>query len=318
MAVLKATAFSPATVGNVAVGFDLIGHCIEGIGDHVTAEAMPKEAATPPAVKILSISGVVTDLPTMPQANTASRAVQALLDAVCPPFDVYLSIDKGIPLASGLGGSAASATAALVAANALLPKPLAQSDLYPYALHGEAIASAEAVGDNVGPQLLGGLVLATATELIPLPVPKGLTALVVHSDQSVFTHEARDVLEKPFELHAITRQQAGLAQLLIGLYENKLALIAQGLIDHLIEPRRKQSIQGFDEAMVIVKKAGALGGSISGAGPSVFAWFDDASKAHQAAPLVAAVFEGYGLRTTIHITPVNAPGARVIKQSAHQ
>ncbi|HEY7906821.1 MAG TPA: homoserine kinase, partial [Wenzhouxiangella sp.] len=272
MAVLKVTAFSPATVGNVAVGFDLIGHCIQGIGDEVTAQATPRQTARPTA-KIVSLSGVVTDLPTEPQANTASRAVQALLDAVCPPFDVHLSLKKGIPLGSGLGGSAASATAALVATNALLPTPLAQADLYPYALHGESIASGEAVGDNVGPQLLGGLVLATATRLIPLPVPEGLTALVVHSDQSILTHEARQVLEKPFALDAITRQQAGLSGLLIGLYENKMALIAEGLTDHLIEPRRKHTIQGFDEAMATARKAGALGGSISGAGPSVFAWF---------------------------------------------
>lgn len=315
MAVLKVTAFSPATVGNVAVGFDLIGHCIQGIGDQVTAQAAPKQTATPTA-KIVSLSGVVTNLPTEPQANTASRAVQALLDAICPPFDVHLSLKKGIPLASGLGGSAASATAALVATNALLPKPLAQADLYPYALHGESIASGEAVGDNVGPQLLGGLVLATATRLIPLPVPEGLTALVVHSDQSILTHEARRVLEKPFALDAITRQQAGLSGLLIGLYENKVALIAEGLTDHLIEPRRKHTIQGFDAAMATAREAGALGGSISGAGPSVFAWFDGAKKAHQAASMVAAVFEGYGLRTTTHITPVDALGAHVVNQSS--
>lgn len=315
MAVLKVTAFSPATVGNVAVGFDLIGHCIQGIGDQVTAQAAPKQTATPTA-KIVSLSGVVTNLPTEPQANTASRAVQALLDAICPPFDVHLSLKKGIPLASGLGGSAASATAALVATNALLPKPLAQADLYPYALHGESIASGEAVGDNVGPQLLGGLVLATATRLIPLPVPEGLTALVVHSDQSILTHEARQVLEKPFALDAITRQQAGLSGLLIGLYENKMALIAEGLTDHLIEPRRKHTIQGFDAAMATAREAGALGGSISGAGPSVFAWFDEAKKAHQAASTVAAVFERHGLITTTHITPVDAMGAHVVNQSS--
>ncbi len=313
MAVLKATAFSPATVGNVAVGFDLIGHCIQGLGDQVTAQVAPKKTTTPTAT-IASISGVVSDLPTEPQANTASRAVQALLDDLGFPFDVHLSLKKGIPLGSGLGGSAASATAALVATNALLPTPLAQADLYPYALHGESIASGEAVGDNVGPQLLGGLVLATATRLIPLPVPEGLTALVVHSDQSILTHEARHALEKPFELDAITRQQAGLSGLLVGLYENKMELIAEGLTDHLIEPRRKHSIQGFDEAMGVARDAGALGGSISGAGPSVFAWFDGANKARHAASMVATVFERHGLITTTHISPVDAPGASLIRQ----
>ncbi len=313
MAVIKATAFSPATVGNLAVGFDLIGHCVQGIGDRVTAQAVPKQHDSPRA-EIVSISGIVTDLPTTPQANTASRAVQALLDAQSPDFDVQLSIDKGIPLASGLGGSAASATAALVATNALLSQPLDPADLYPFALHGESIASGEAVGDNVGPQLLGGLVLATATRLIPLPVPKGLTALVVHSNQSILTQASRSNLTQPFELDAITKQQAGLSQLLIGLYENNMELIAEGLVDHLIEPRRKHAIQGFDKAMAAAKQAGALGGSISGAGPSVFAWFDDATIAHQAQPLVAAVFETYGLSTMTQITPVDAKGAHVLDQ----
>lgn len=313
MAVISASAFAPATVGNVAVGFDLIGHCIDRIGDRVTAQASPRQSASPRA-KVVAISGTVTDLPTATEANTASRAVQALLDAVCPNFDVHLSIDKGIPLGSGLGGSAASATAAVVAANALLDQPLAHVDLYPYAMTGEAIASGAMVGDNVGPQLMGGLVLATATRLISLPVPKGLTALVVHSDQTILTHATRSDLETPFALSSITKQQAGLSQLLVGLYENRTDLLAEGLKDCLIEPIRKHRIQGFDEAMQAAKGAGALGGSISGAGPSVFAWFDDANKAQRAAPDVVRVFEQRGLTTHRYISPVDAPGASVIDQ----
>ncbi len=314
MAVISASAFSPATVGNVAVGFDLIGHCIAGIGDRVTAQARPRQSTSPRA-KVVAISGVVTDLPTATDANTASRAVQGLLDAARPDFDVHLSIDKGIPLGSGLGGSAASATAAVVAANALLNQPLAHTDLYPYAMRGEAIASGANVGDNVGPQLMGGLVLATSTRLIPLPVPNGLTALVVHSNQTILTQATRSDLEAPFALSSITQQQAGLAQLLIGLYENQTDLLAEGLTDCLIEPRRKHFIQGFDEAMEAAKGAGALGGSISGAGPSVFAWFDDATKARRAAPDVVRAFEQYGLTTRHFISPVDVPGASVIDQA---
>lgn len=313
MAIISASAFSPATVGNVAVGFDLIGHCIDGIGDRVTAIARPRETKSPRAM-VEAISGIVTELPTATEANTASRAVQALLDAVCPDFDVHLSIDKGIPMGSGLGGSAASATAALVAANALLSQPLARTDLYPYAMMGEAIASGAMVGDNVGPQLLGGLVLATATRLVPLPVPKGLTALVVHSDQTILTQEARSDLEAPFALASITQQQAGLSQLLVGLYRNQTDLLAEGLNDCLIEPRRKHRIQGFDEAMAIARRNGALGGSISGAGPSVFAWFDHADQAQQAAPDVAHVFERRGFATRHYITPVDAQGTRLTDQ----
>jgi len=313
VAIISASAFAPATVGNVAVGFDLIGHCIAGIGDRVTAQARPRQSTSPRA-KVVAISGIVTDLPTATEANTASRAVQGLLDALCPDFDVHLSIDKGIPLGSGLGGSAASATAAVVAANALFNQPFAHIDLYPYAMMGEAVASGAMVGDNVGPQLMGGLVLATATRLIPLPVPKGLTALVVHSDQTILTQESRSELEAPFALSSITKQQAGLSQLLVGLYENRTDLLAEGLEDCLIEPRRKHHIQGFDEAMQAAQGAGALGGSISGAGPSVFAWFHDANQARRAAPDVVRAFEQYGLTTHYYITPVDAPGASVIDQ----
>lgn len=313
MAIISATAFSPATVGNVAVGFDLIGHCIDGIGDQVTAEARPRQTTSARTV-VDEVSGIITDLPTDTEANTASRAVQALLDAMCPDFDVHLSIEKGIPLGSGLGGSAASATAAVVAANALLKRPLTRADLYPYAMLGEAIASGAMVGDNVGPQLLGGLVLATSTRLIPLPVPQGLTALVVYSNQTILTQETRSDLDPPFALQSITQQQAGLSQLLVGLYDNRSDLLAEGLMDCLIEPRRKHRIQGFDEAMEVAKRGGALGGSISGAGPSIFAWFDDAHKAHQVAPDVAHVFEQCGLTTRYFISPVDAPGAMVTHQ----
>ena len=314
MACLSATAFSPATVGNVASGFDLIGHTIEGLGDRVTATAHIMSGARP-KVWIESISGLAMDLPLEPELNTASRAVSAMLEDVGAGIDIALTIQKGIPLGSGLGGSAASATAALVAANALLDTPLSQKALYPYGLFGEAIASGEAVGDNVGPQLLGGLVLATAEELVALPVPQGLTALVVHPNLSIQTTDARACLTQPFSLDAITRQQASLAKLITGLYQSNLDWIRQGLVDHLIEPRRKSLIPGFDEVKTAALKSGALGASISGAGPSVFAWFSERQQAESAIPAVAEVFQAQGLKVSSHISPVDAPGAHLIDSS---
>lgn len=310
MAKLTATAYSPGTVGNLAVGFDLLGHCVLGIGDRVTARSIPMQGSKARA-SIGTIQGLVTELPTAPEQNTASRAVQALLDATDPQFDVVLDLEKGIPLGSGLGGSAASATAALVASNALLDQPLEQTQLYPYALHGESIASAQAVGDNVGPQLAGGLTLATTDRLIPLPVPPGLTALVIHPRMQIETTQARICLEPPFPLTDITKQQAGLAQLLVGLYAQDFELIARGLTDHLIEPRRASLIPGLESAKAAAIAHGALGASISGAGPSLFAWFENRDLAEHAKASVCSPFSALGIESTAFITPVDAPGARL-------
>ena len=156
----EARAFAPGSVGNVGVGFDVLGHSIAGIGDIATVRRIDA-----PTVRITAIRGTVTDLPLEAERNTAGGALIALREALALPFGFELELDKGIPLGSGLGGSAASCVAALVAANALLDAPLSPHDLYPHALAGEAVASGGRHGDNVGPMLLGGLVLATADRL---------------------------------------------------------------------------------------------------------------------------------------------------------
>lgn len=311
MAVVSASAYAPAVVGNIASGFDLVGHCIDGIGDVVTATRTPSTEQKPQA-RIGSITGRVTDLPTEPHHNTASRAACALLQSQGAGFDVQLKLTKGIPLGSGLGGSAASATAAVVATNALLDAPLAIADLYPFALTGEAIATGQPVGDNVGPQLIGGLVLATEVRLIALPVPAGLTAVVVHPNFTIETTQARACLKAPFELKAITRQQASLAQLLVGLYTQDNAALAQGLVDHLIEPRRCGLIPGFEAFQALAKDHGALGASISGAGPSVFAWFSSQAQALTAQAHLSQPFEAAGLVTDTHVSSVAAGGAHLL------
>jgi homoserine kinase len=303
----SARAFAPASVGNVGVGFDLLGHVIEGVGDTVTARRSDR-----PGVRIERISGVITELPLEAERNTAGRAVLALLEAIEPGFGVDLEIDKGIPLGSGLGGSAASATAALVAANALLPKPLGQAALYPFALAGEAVASGSVHGDNVGPQLLGGLVLASADRLLSIPVPDGLVAAVVHPDHVVETRAARESLAEPYPIQAIVAQNACLAEFLCGCYQNDLELIGRGLKDLLVEPRRAGLIPGFAAVKLAALDHGALGSSISGAGPSVFGWFTDRTPAEQAARAMRQAFADVGLGTRAWISPVDSPGARLL------
>ena len=172
-----ASAFAPASVGNVGVGFDILGHVIEGAGDtvHVRRIAAPE-------VRIADIRGATVDLPRDAPGNTAGAALISLLEAERPGFGFEIEIEKGIPLGSGMGGSAASCVAALVAANALLPRPLSREALYPHALVGEAVASGGRHGDNLGPMLLGGLVLSTADRLVQIPVPEAWHCVLVHPD----------------------------------------------------------------------------------------------------------------------------------------
>ncbi len=305
----SATAFAPASVGNIAVGFDILGHALDAVGDRVTATRIDA-----PIVRVARIGGAATGLPCDVEHNTAARAVAAMRAALALPFGIELVIDKGIPLGSGMGGSAASASAAVVAANALLDDPLPLDALYPYALEGETAASGGRHGDNLGAQLLGGLVLATAARLVKLPVPAGLTCVLVHPDAVLETRRARDVLRGAYTIDEFVAQSANLALVIAGCYRGDLELIRAGLVDVLIEPRRAPLIAGFPAVKQAALDAGALGASISGAGPSVFAWFADAAAAVAAAPRMAAVFSAAhdGRPTDVYVSAVDAPGARVV------
>ena len=306
-ALREATAFAPASVGNVAVGYDLLGHVIEGPGDRVTARRSDRRG-----VVIEAITGIVTDLPLEAESNTAGQAATSLLEAVGADFGVTLNIKKGIPLGSGLGGSAASASAAVVAVNALLDPPLPMEALYPHALAGEAVASGSIHGDNVGPQLLGGLVLATPERLVRVPVPDRLHAAVVHPDHRIDTRDARRILNRSFSIDTIVAQQTRLALVLAGCFNNDLDLIREGLSDVLVEPHRAALIPGFDTVKQAALDAGALGASISGAGPTLFAWCDSRPAAESTAAVMAEAFTTHGLVATPFISPVDSPGARLV------
>jgi homoserine kinase len=301
------TAEAPSSVGNVATGFDIIGHTIEGPVDRVTVSRIDE-----PVVRLGSVRGVVTELPAEPGRNTALRALDAMRKARGLPFGFAVDIVKGIPLGSGMGGSAASAVAALVAANALLDSPLGVSELYPYALEGEAAASGGHHGDNVGPMLLGGLALATLDRLVRLPIPAGLTCVLVHPHLVLETRRAREVLLMPYAIGDFVPQSAGLAQLLVGLFTSNFDSIRAGLRDVLVEPRRAHLVPGFAEVKRAALDAGALGASISGGGPSVFAWFSGSGPAALSAASMQAAFARAGLESDAFVSPVDGPRARVI------
>ena len=303
----QARAFSPGSVGNVGVGFDILGHSIEAIGDTATVRRMDA-----PTVRIHAIGGTVTDLPLEAARNTAGMALIALREALALPYGFELELDKGIPLGSGLGGSAASCVAALVAANALLDTPLPAEALYPFALAGEAVASGGKHGDNIGPMLLGGLVLATENSLTRIAVPAHWHAAVVHPHVILETRRARAALTGSYALHEFVVQSANLAQVLLGCERGDAALVRAGLSDVLVEPRRAPLIEGFAQVKHAALALGALGASISGGGPSVFAWFESKHAATLAGTAMAHAFANAGFASDIHITPIAGPAAQVL------
>jgi len=302
-----ASAFAPASVGNVGVGFDILGHTIVGPGDRVHVHRIAE-----PVVRIVAIRGSTTTLPTIAARNTAGAALIALRETLALPFGFEIDIEKGIPFGSGMGGSAASAVAALVAANALLDEPLERAALYPFALDGEAVASGSHHGDNVGAMLLGGLVLAAGDRLTPIPVPAGLRCVLVHPHAVLETRAARAVLQGGYMLSAFVAQSANLALVLAGCFANDLDRIRAGLADVLIEPRRAPLIAGFAAVKQAALDAGALGASISGAGPSLFAWCANDAIAREVSTRMQAAFNNAGFDSDAWISPVAGPAAEVI------
>lgn len=303
-------AFAPASVGNIAVGFDLLGHSIAGPRDVATVRRIDE-----PRVRIDAIRGTVAGAATLPlqaESNTAGRALQALRDGLGLAHGFALELDKGIALGSGLGGSAASCVAALVAANALLDAPLPRAALYPFALDGEAVSSGSRHGDNVAPMLLGGVVMATANRMIALAVPEWLHCVVVHPEQVLETRRARAVLSDPYPLALVAAQSAHLALFLTGLQRGDAELIRDGLHDLLVEPRRAPLIPGFAAVKAAALDHRALGASISGAGPSVFAWFASRAEAEAAAPAMRAGFAGAGFDSQAYVSPVAGPRAQLL------
>ena len=305
----SATAFAPATVGNVGIGFDILGHTIEAIGDRVRVV----RSATP-GVRILAITGVETALPLEPERNTAGRALQGLVAAQRLDFGMDVTIEKGIPLGSGLGGSAASAVAAVVAGNALLPTPLGKLELLKFAMQGEAVASGSVHVDNIAPSLFGGLVLTVGIDhprTKQIPVPPGIRAVLVHPHMFLSTKEARRILSRTVELSDLVWQCANLAGFISACYTNDLDMIRDAFEDVVVEPQRQALIPGFKAVKHGAMSNGALGCSISGAGPTVFCWCEEPQALAIRAAMVAA-FAANGLASDSWISTIEPTGARVV------
>ncbi|WP_426690680.1 homoserine kinase [Rhodanobacter ginsengiterrae] len=302
-----ACAFAPASVGNVGVGFDLLGHSVAGAGDRAEVRRINE-----PVVRIAAIRGCVTGLPTDPRANTAGTALLSLHQALGLEYGFELVLHKGIALGSGMGGSAASCVAALVAANALLEHPLSRDALYAFALDGEAVASGSRHGDNLGSMLLGGLVLATHDRLLRIEVPAAWHCALVHPHVVLETRTARAALAGHYALGEFVAQSSNLALVLAGCYRSDASLVREGLQDVLVEPRRAPLIPNFARVKQAALDHHAMGASISGAGPSVFGWYDNRAEAEAASVAMQAAFAEVGLDSEAWVSPINGPAAALI------
>ena len=305
----SATASAPASIGNVGVGFDILGQAFDGARDLVTAVRDEK-----PGVRLMQVSGLVSSLPTAPERNTALAAAQAVLVAAGSPCGMRLSIVKGVPLAAGMGGSAASAVAGAAAANALLGEPFALEELLPFALEGERVASDPPHWDNVMASLLGGLVLAAREDpplVQRLPAPEGVVAILLHPDAAVETRMARSILAEKVPLKLAVEHSRRVAAFVAGCTLGDLDLVRAGLEDLLVEPQRQHLVPALPEVKAAALGAGALGSSFSGSGPSVFAWAleVDADAVEQ---VMLEAFAKTGLGARAYRAPVSSEGVRVL------
>ena len=306
------TAFAPASIGNVAVGFDMLGLSLEGAGDRVLARRSDGDRVT--IAEVRGLDGEIHPyLSTDPKSNTASIAAQALWDAHGDGGGIELQVHKGVPLQSGMGSSAASAVAAAVAVNALLESPLAVHDLLLFALEGEKYASGGLHADNVAPSLLGGLVLCPEVllpDVVSLPVPQGVSAALLHPDLQVNTAQARRGLAKGYPMKQWLAQQGLLAGFIAACAASNIDLIGKTLRDVIIEPQRKENVPCFDAVKEAAMRRGALGCSLSGSGPSIFALCKDGDARNVASAMEQACrTQGIGCQSWV--SPMTAPGARI-------
>lgn len=302
--------FAPATVANVAVGFDVLGFAIDKPGDELILRLTDK-----PGVRITKITGSKKQLPTDPQKNTAGVAAISLLKHLNTQQGIEMEIHKKMPIGSGLGSSAASAAAAVVGINHLLKNPLSKRDLIPFAVDGEQIASGAYHADNVAPSIIGGIVFIrdnSTFDLHRLPVPPGLFATVVYPHINILTKDARNALSENVTLKNCIEQTGNLGGFIIGLFNSNIGLIEQSLHDAIIEPQRAHLIPGFSDVKKAALENGAMGCSISGAGPSIFALSMNSLKAEQAGVAMKNAFLQHGIESTTYISMINQDGARVM------
>lgn len=308
----RLTVFAPGSVGNVGPGLDILGLAIRGIGDCVTVEY-----AGARGVRVLDPGH--PELPRAADRHSASlAAAEVLRRAGAGSVGMTLSVRKGLPLSGGQGGSAASAVAGAVAANELLGRPLDQQALLEACVEAESIVAGRHA-DNVAPSLLGGITLVRSMdplEIVALPVPAGLVLVLAHPDQRLRTADSRAVLPAEVSRALALYQAAQVGAMVAALASGDLALLGRALDDRIAEPARAALLPGFREAKAAALGAGALGASISGSGPTTFAFAADEGAGRQIADAMSDAYRALGMTCHTRVTGIERQGARVVAEGS--
>ncbi len=302
--------FAPATVANVACGFDIFGFALEAPGDELLVKLVSS-----PGVRLTKITGDGGALPLEAQKNTAGVSASRLLTHLHSQQGVEIEVHKKMPLGSGLGSSAASAVGSLFAVNHLLGRPLSPAELLPFAMEGERVACGAAHADNVAPALLGGFVLIRSyapLDVMPIPYALDLYCSILHPHIEVSTEVARKLLKPEISLQQHVVQSGNAAGLVLALMQGDANLIRRCLQDVIAEPIRSALIPGFNEMKAAALSEDALGCSISGSGPSLFALSLTKSHAEKIGEAMAKACRAQNLACDIYISPINSQGPRVL------
>ncbi len=298
---------SPATIANLVCGFDILGLAVEEPYDLMTIERSEH-----PGIEIVHLDDY--HLSTVPAENVAGGALLAMLEDVTDAPGIKLTIDKKIKPGSGLGSSAASAAGAVMAASKIIQQKFTQEDLIRYAMYGEKVASGVKHADNITPCLMGGVTLIRSIkplDIVPLNSPD-LHITIVHPQIEVKTSDARQILKKEVPLKQAIKQWGNIAGLVAGFEKGDYALIGRSLEDVIIEPVRSILIPGFDQVKLLSKEAGALGGGISGSGPSLFMLSKDDATSREVEQVMKDVYTKIGIDFKTYVTKLNKEGIKII------
>ena len=306
----RAEAFAPATVANLGVGYDILGLALEGMGDRATVEFQDS-----PEIVFTEIRGDDGKLPRAPENNVASVSARAFLDHMGERRGIKIKLDKGLPLSSGLGSSAASAVVTVVALNRLYGEPFSREQLLPFCLEGEALVSGYHA-DNVAPCLLGGITLVagiTVDAIRPLPVPQNLHLALVTPEVAIPTASAREVMPTEVPLKTLIFQTGKVAQLVDALHRGDLRALGDAIdVDKIAEPARAHLIPGLPEAREAAKRAGGLAVFIGGAGPTLCAICDDRGVAEGVSLAMRQIYCALDLKCHTSVTRVDRRGSVIL------
>lgn len=305
--------FAPATIANVGCGFDVMGLALNEPGDEIVVTRTDS-----PGIRITKISGDDGLLPDTPEKNTAGIGILQLWKDLGAEGGLEIEIHKKMPMGSGLGSSAASAVGGVVALNALLESPLSNNELLPYALEGERVACGTPHADNAAACLYGGFVLvrnSDPVDIVPIQAPGELYTAVLHPHIEILTEDTRRILRKNIPLSLAVRQWANVGGLVAGLLNQDYELISRSLPDVVIEPVRSVLIPGFDAVKHSAISSGALGCSISGSGPSIFALCKGEAQARKSGKAMQDTLDRLELESDLYISPVNQNGPQILERT---